>query len=104
MLDWKGNYEFHITHFAKSPLKNIAGPMLIVITIMEVSCGLLSASGLIYFLLKGDSVISYYACCLASLNFLSLFFGQRISKDYAGAAALVPYFIASLIGMYITFS
>jgi hypothetical protein len=24
-----------------------------------------------------------------------LFFGQRIAKDYVGAAALVPYFILS---------
>jgi hypothetical protein len=25
-----------------------------------------------------------------------LFFGQRMAKDYAGAAALVPYFILSI--------
>jgi hypothetical protein len=25
-----------------------------------------------------------------------LFFGQRLAKDYAGAAALVPYFILSV--------
>jgi hypothetical protein len=32
---------------------------------------------------------------LAALNVVMLFFGQRIAKDYAGAAALVPYFILS---------
>jgi hypothetical protein len=30
-----------------------------------------------------------------------LFFGQRVSKDYAGAAALVPYFLLALSGIYL---
>lgn len=102
VIDWKGNYEFHSSHFADSPLKKIAGPMLFIITVLEVSTGLMSATGLIYFLVKNDSTISFYACCLASLNFISLFFGQRLSKDYKGAATLVPYFILSLMGMYFT--
>ncbi len=104
VIDWKGNYEFHTSHFVNSPLKKISGLMLRVITLIEISCGLLSVIGLIYFLIKDDSVICFYASCLASVNFLALFFGQRISKDYAGAAALVPYFILSLIGMYVTFA
>ena len=27
------------------------------------------------------------------------FFGQRMAKDYAGAAGLVPYFLVSLVGL-----
>lgn len=102
VIDWKGNFEFHTSHFANSPLKKIAPTMLVVITIMEVSCGLMSAGGLLFFLVKDDPSLSFYACGLASLNFLALFFGQRVSKDYKGAAVLVPYFILSLIGMYVT--
>jgi hypothetical protein len=34
-----------------------------------------------------------YGAQLASIDILLLFFGQRIAKDYAGAAALIPYFI-----------
>jgi len=77
--------------------------MLRVITVMELVCGSAALAGLFIFPLKQDSTLTYYACCMASLNFISLFLGQRISKDYKGAATLVPYFIASLIGMYFTF-
>jgi hypothetical protein len=31
----------------------------------------------------------------------ALFFGQRVSKDYAGAAVLVPYFLLALSGIYL---
>ena len=33
---------------------------------------------------------------LAALNIVMLFFGQRLAKDYAGAASLAPYFIVSV--------
>ena len=102
VLDWKGNMEFHLSHFEKSPLKKVAPFMLIIVTVLEVVCGLMSAGGLLFIMMKDDSSLSFYACFLASLNFLALFFGQRISKDYKGAATLVPYFIVSLIGMYVT--
>jgi diacylglycerol kinase len=32
---------------------------------------------------------------------LSLFFGQRMARDYAGAAVLVPYFLVTLIAIYL---
>jgi hypothetical protein len=34
-----------------------------------------------------------YGAQLATIDIVLLFFGQRIAKDYAGAASLVPYFI-----------
>ena len=36
---------------------------------------------------------------IAALNFLALFFGQRIAKDYEGAAVLVNYFILNILGL-----
>ena len=30
------------------------------------------------------------------------FFGQRVAKDYAGAAVLIPYFILLIVLMYLT--
>ena len=36
---------------------------------------------------------------VAALNFLALFFGQRIAKDYEGAAVLVNYFILNVLGL-----
>jgi uncharacterized membrane protein YphA (DoxX/SURF4 family) len=102
IVDWKGNYEYHRKHFAKSPLSSMAPALLASITLLEVSCGLLSLSGFFYMLIKNDSLFTFYGCSLAAIDFLALFFGQRLSKDYAGAASLVPYFILSLMGMYLS--
>ena len=74
--------------------------MLLMLTMMELGCGILSLAGIIFYLLNGNATISFYAACFASLNLLSLFFGLRISKDYKGAAGLVPYFVVSLLGIY----
>jgi len=38
---------------------------------------------------------------LAAINLIMLFFGQRISKDYAGAVTLVTYFILVIIDLYL---
>jgi hypothetical protein len=32
---------------------------------------------------------------------MALFFGQRLAKDYPGAATLVPYFLLSLVAIYV---
>ena len=32
---------------------------------------------------------------------MALFFGQRMAKDYAGAAVLVPYFLLTLVAIYL---
>ena len=37
----------------------------------------------------------------AFLAILALFFGQRMTKDYAGAAVLVPYFLLALAAIYL---
>jgi uncharacterized membrane protein YphA (DoxX/SURF4 family) len=104
VTDRKGNFEFHTSHFANSPLRKIVPLMLVVITVMELCCGILFAAGLLFVLMKGDSAISFYGSCLAAVILIFLFLGQRITKDYKGAASLVPYFILSLMAMYISFS
>ena len=32
---------------------------------------------------------------------IALFFGQRVAKEYAGAAVLVPYFLLTLVAIYL---
>jgi hypothetical protein len=44
-------------------------------------------------ILSSDMTLALLGAELAALNIVMLFFGQRVAKDYAGAAALVPYFI-----------
>ena len=64
--------------------------------------GILSAAGILYFLAYGSTVVIFAAASLGALTIIALFFGQRIAKDYAGAAILVPYFILLVALMYLT--
>jgi hypothetical protein len=99
VFDWKGNLAWLTGHFAKSPLRGAVTPMLATITLLEVAAGALSAVGLVMLLVSGETRIALYGVALAGIALLSLFFGQRLAKDYPGAGALVPYFLAVLAGL-----
>jgi hypothetical protein len=95
VVDFKGNLAWLQGHFAKSPLAGQVTPMLAVITLTETAAGALAAVGAVMLVVGGSTTIGLYACQLCALNTVMLFFGQRLAKDYAGAASLVPYFILS---------
>jgi diacylglycerol kinase len=101
VVDRKGNREYLNEHFARSPLAGTVGPMFAVITILEISAGALSGVGCALLLLTHDSTVAYLGAVVASVNIVALFFGQRVSKDYAGAAALVPYFLLTVAAIYL---
>ena len=101
ILDRRGNFEWLKGHFAKSPLAGIVPALLICITIMEVAAGALSAVGCVFVILSRDSTVAFYGAAISAVAVLALFFGQRIAKDYAGAAVLVPYFLLMLVAMYL---
>jgi len=102
VFDWKGNLEWLTGHFSKTFLREMVSPMLATVTVMELATGFLSAIGIVYFLLTGSLHLIFYASILGTASIVALFFGQRIAKDYAGAAVLVPYFILLIILMYLT--
>ncbi|MEM7373988.1 MAG: DoxX family protein [Bacteroidota bacterium] len=99
IFDWSGNLSWLKGHFSKSPLKNTVPMMLGTITLVEVFAGALSAMGLISLLLSGSTTIALWGAELSALGLVMLFFGQRIAKDYAGAATLVSYFIVSVLAI-----
>lgn len=102
VFDWKGNLEWLTGHFSKTFLRGTVPPMLATITVMELATGILSAIGIVYFLLTDSVNLIFYASVLGAASIVALFFGQRVAKDYAGAAVLIPYFILLLILMYLT--
>ncbi len=102
VFDWRGNLEWLTGHFSKTFLNGTVPPMLATITLMEIATGLLSAAGIVYFLINGSTILIFYASVLGALSVVALFFGQRVAKDYAGAAVLIPYFILLIILMYLT--
>jgi len=101
IVDRKGNRAYLEQHFAKSPLAGTVGPMFAVITILEVSAGALSGIGCVLLLLTHDSTVAYLGAVVGGINLTALFFGQRVAKDYVGAAALVPYFLMALTAIYL---
>ena len=102
LLDWKGNLEWLTGHFSKTIFAKTVPPMLTTITVMELATGFLSVAGIVYFLATGSPLLIFYASILGASSITALFFGQRVAKDYAGAAILVPYFILLIILMYLT--
>lgn len=92
VVDFGGNLAWLQGHFAKSPLRGQVKPMLVTVTLTEVAAGVISAGGAVQLAASGGKAWAIGGAQLAALNVVMLFLGQRVAKDYAGAASLVPYF------------
>ncbi len=101
VVDRRGNLEWLKGHFAKSPLAGIVPALLTMITIIETAAGALSAIGCVVIIFARDSTVAFYGAVISAIAIIALFLGQRMAKDYAGAAVLVPYFLLALIAMYL---
>lgn len=99
IVDRRGNLDWLTGHFAKSPLGKFVPLLLSVITALELLTGTLAAIGAIQIVLNRQTVLAFYGACLAAVAIVCLFFGQRMAKDYPGAATLIPYFILTGIAM-----
>jgi hypothetical protein len=101
VVDRRGNLEWLKGHFAKSALAGMVPLMVAVITILEIAAGVLSAVGCALIILNRGSTLAFYGAAIAAIAIIALFFGQRMAKDYAGAATLVPYFLLALSALYL---
>jgi len=102
VFDWKGNLEWLTSHFSKTILAGMVPVMLGTITLLELATGIVAAGGFAKAVLTGDTIFIFVSSILGAAALTALFFGQRIAKDYPGAAVLVPYFILLLIMMWLT--
>ncbi|ATB46111.1 DoxX family protein [Corallococcus macrosporus] len=102
VIDWKGNLGWLTGHFAKSPLRGVVPLMLATITLLELAAGALSAAGLVALVATGSAALAFWGALLSAVSLVALFFGQRMAKDYAGAGGLVPYFLLTLVAVYVT--
>jgi uncharacterized membrane protein YphA (DoxX/SURF4 family) len=101
VVDRRGNLEWLGGHFARSPLARFVPVLVTVITIIEVAAGVLSGIGCVMIIFSRDSTIAFYGAVLSAIAIVALFFGQRMAKDYAGAAVLIPYFLLTLVAIYL---
>ena len=97
--DRKGNLEWMTSHFSDSLLRGLVPLLLNVVTLLEIFAGCCTLIGSFVNLINGNSMLLTIGLLIAALNFLALFLGQRIAKDYEGAAVLVNYFILNILGL-----
>ena len=101
VADRRGNLEWLNGHFAKSPLAGVVPALVTAITILELAAGALSGVGCLALIALRDSTVAFYGAVISAVAVIALFFGQRMAKDYAGAAVLVPYFLLTLVAIYL---
>ena len=99
VVDHRGNLQWLTGHFAQSPVAKLVPLLLLVITLLELAAGALTAIGVIQLVLSHQAWLAFIGACVAAIAILCLFFGQRLAKDYAGAAVLVPYFILTIVAI-----
>jgi len=77
-------------------------PLLLgLLTLIELAAGLLSGIGFVALVFAHNSEIAFYGAIVSAIAIIVLFFGQRMAKEYAGAAILVPYFLLTLVAIYL---
>jgi len=101
VTDRQGNLDWLRGHFAKSPLAGVVPLLVFVITIIELAAGALSAIGCALIIFSRNPAVAFYGAIISALAIISLFFGQRMAKEYAGAAILAPYFLVTLSAIYL---
>ena len=99
VLDRKGNLSWLSDHFSDSILNKNVPLLLLIVTIIELLSGFLLFLGALYNIIFSNSNLLILGFLTSSISFIFLFFGQRVAKDYDGAAVIVNYFILNMIGL-----
>lgn len=101
LFNMKDNLSYIRGVFASSFMNPFSTVMFFIIMVLEVATGVESLAGVTVLLMNGDPEMALRAFYLGAATTLMLFGGQRIAKDYAGAAGIVPYFLVMVAGMYL---
>ncbi len=100
-LDREGNLAFFTEHFRNSPFPAETVPLLFwMLTAVESAAGVLCALGIVTGSFADPGFgIAGLGIFFAGLALLALLLGQRLAKDYAGAAVVAAYFAVALLGI-----
>jgi diacylglycerol kinase len=101
IVDRQGNLSWLSGHFAKSPFAGMVPLLLGILTLIELAAGILSGIGFFALLFTHNPTIAFFGAVGSAVAILCLFLGQRMAKEYAGAAVLVPYFLLALVAIYL---
>lgn len=101
VIDFKGNKAYIKSVFEKTFLNPVSSFLFLMITILETAAGLLCLIGIVLIIINGQEDFAVLGLELSALSILGLFAGQRIAKDYGGAASLVGYFLLICFGLFL---
>ena len=96
---YKENLLWLSEHFNKSIFKNFVPILLIIITFLELMSGAFCLWGVCLRLINGTTVFLFRGLSFCALTLVFLFLGQRIAKDYEGAAVILNYFTLTILGL-----
>ena len=99
IINRKENLDFFKTQFSKTIIKNLTAYLLTIITIFELTGTLALIYGVYYAFAERTTLWIFYGFVILSVTLLFLLLGQRLAKDYIGAADLVPYFMLIMLGI-----
>ena len=99
IIDRTGNIEFFNVHFENTFLKSFTPFLLSILTILELIGSITLVYGIYYSFVMRTTLWIFYGFVVVAMTIIFLFAGQRIAKDYLGAADLVPYFILIMLGI-----
>jgi putative oxidoreductase len=101
ITDREGNLEYLRDHFKNSSFPpDMVRSMFSVLTALEATAGVLCGLGVLFLSFRKPGMnLASLGVGVAGVALLSLMFGQRFAKDYAGAAVVASYFAVALLGL-----
>ena len=97
IIDRENNILFFNEHFKNTIIKKFVPMLLTSLAVLEIFVASLNALAIIYSLLYSNLTFIFYGLLACSVVLLMLLFGQRLAKDYVGAADITIYFILCII-------
>ena len=97
IIDRENNILFFNEHFKNTIIKKSVPMLLTSLAVLEFFVASLNALAIIYSLLYSNLTFIFYGLLACGVVLLMLLFGQRLAKDYVGAADITIYFILCII-------
>ena len=99
LTDQEGNQAYFNSVFKNAPtLQGLVGPLFWGLTLLELGAGAFCGLSILTFSFADGGFIARWGMRFSTLALLALIFGQRMAKDYAGAAVVAAYFAVALLG------
>lgn len=99
LFDSEGNLGFLRDYFKEAPtLAGNVNALFWGLTILELLAGFFCGIGLITFSFVSGGFFARWGLRFATFALLALILGNRLAKDYAGAAVVASYFAVALLG------